>query len=247
MDKGYEVYCFADPAFYDSPLSAPSPGVDFRQARLAVPEGWKQVELDDWLVYAPEDDQICDQGWKIHASACLENAEKILSVVWDYCVARRIRFKFIRNPELLLLRNSKNADRGSSGKFVTIFPRDEAEFELILGELGELLEGEPGPYILTDLRWGEGPLYVRYGGFTGRYCVGANGEIEPAIVDPSGEAVPDRRDPTFYLPPWVTLPECLAPHLEWQGDGAGGALSDRGATSLLQRRRRLPRGRRTDR
>jgi hypothetical protein len=39
--------------------------------------------------------------------------------------------------------------------------------------LGELLYGQPGPYILSDLRWGSGPLYVRYGGFAERYCIDA--------------------------------------------------------------------------
>jgi hypothetical protein len=59
------------------------------------------------------------------------------------------------------VRNGKYAPRGSSGKIVTIYPADEVACERILADLGQLLDGEPGPYILGDLRYGAGPLYVR--------------------------------------------------------------------------------------
>ena len=35
----------------------------------------------------------------------------------------------------------------------------------------------------------------------------------PAIAAPDGTLVPDRRTPVFRTPPWVELPEFLAPHL----------------------------------
>jgi tRNA A-37 threonylcarbamoyl transferase component Bud32 len=213
VEKGYEVYCLADRVFYDSPNLARRDDVDFPLAQVPVPEGYERYQLDDWLVQQPAGRELPPQGWKIHASSCLDNAEEILSLIWDYCVPRRIAFKFIRSPELLFLRNLKYADRASSGKFVTIYPADDGAFEIVLNELGELLAGQPGPYILSDLRWGAGPLYVRYGGFAERYCVGASGELELAIADADGELVPDRRGTTFHVPAWVVLPECLAPHL----------------------------------
>ena len=212
MDKGYEVFCLVDPLFYDSPTLPRGDDVDFEIARGPVPEGWDRLKLDDWLVYRPEGLQFPSQGWKIHVSACLDNAEAVLAVVHQYCVRARIPFKFVRSRRLLLLCNAKYADRASSGKFIAIYPADGAELKLVLTELGERLEGQAGPYILSDLRWGEGPLYVRYGGFAERYCVGADGEIEPAIEDPTGALVPDQRGPTFSPPPWVPLPDFLAPH-----------------------------------
>lgn len=213
VDKGYESYCFKDPLFYDSPAIAPTSDDDFELARAAVPEGWERSQLEDWLVYGPEGAQLPTQGWKIHASACVDNAEQILAAVWDYCIERHIPFKFIRNLDFLFLRNGKYADRGASGKFITIYPANDAQLEVVLNELGAVLAGQPGPYILSDLRWGEGPLYVRYGGFAERYCVGANGQPELAIEDGNGELIPDRRGPTFETPSWVALPDFLAPHL----------------------------------
>src|SRR5690606_6672782 len=142
----------------------------------------------------------------------LDNAERVLQAVWDYCLAHRLAFKFLRGPRVLLMRNSKYAGRASSGKFVTIYPCNEDELEVACRDLDRLLSGEPGPYILSDLRWGAGPVYVRYGGFASRFCIDA-GQVVPAIEDPDGTLVPDQRQPVFTVPSWVTVPDFLGPHL----------------------------------
>jgi serine/threonine protein kinase len=214
MDDAYEMYCLTDPLFYDSFIRQAAGDHDFDLAKGPVPEGWQRAESGDWLMYAPQDPVLPAQGWKIHASACVESAEAILAAVWDYCVPRRIPFKFIRNRDLFFLRNVKYSPRGASGKFATIYPADETQLEIVLNELGAALDGQPGPYILSDLRWAGGPLYVRYGGFAERYCIGAGGELELALEDARGQLVPDRRGTTFSVPDWVTLPEFLHPHLE---------------------------------
>jgi tRNA A-37 threonylcarbamoyl transferase component Bud32 len=213
MRPDYDAYCFADACFYESPTRVLRGDHDFELAHGPVPAGWRRAELDDWLVYGPNDVHLPPQGWKIHASTCLEDAERTLATVWDYCVPRDIAFKFIRGKELLFLRNAKYAERGGSGKFVTIYPVDEFQLEVILTELGKDLVGQRGPYILSDLRWGSGPLYVRYGGFAERRCLGPNGALELAIAEPDGRLVPDRRQTTFQVPSWVKLPDCLGPHL----------------------------------
>ncbi|GAA2093514.1 class III lanthionine synthetase LanKC [Actinomadura alba] len=210
-----------DPLFYDSPVAPQTGGLDldYAMAGRPVPPGWQRFEQDDWLVYGPDESlpeaaELPGQGWKIHVSACLDNAEEILDEVWDYCVPRLISFKFLRARHVLHMRNAKYASRGASGKLVTIYPENEKRLELVLTELGDILAGRPGPYILSDLRWGEGPLYVRYGGFAPRYCVSDRGVLEPAIEDPDGRLVPDRRTPVFTMPPWVELPAFLEPHLK---------------------------------
>jgi serine/threonine protein kinase len=208
------MYCLTDPVFYDSYVAKASAEHDFELAQRAVPEGWQRGVSGDWLMFAPSDAVLPSQGWKIHASACTENTADVLSVIWEYCILRRIPFKFIRSRDLFFLRNVKYSARGASGKFVTIYPADEAQLATVLTELGAALEGQSGPYILSDLRWGEGPLYVRYGGFAERYCVGPDGDLELALEDATGRLIPDRRGPIFAVPDWVTLPEILAPHLE---------------------------------
>ncbi|MGQ0837196.1 class III lanthionine synthetase LanKC [Actinokineospora sp.] len=213
MDDRYEAFCMADPSFYDAMHSEHTAGTSFDTAARPLPDGWRRKDQDDWFTFSSGRTGLPAQGWKIHASATLANADRVLDAVWDYCVPRGIHFKFLRSRDALNARVSKYAPRGYSGKLVTIYPADDAECEMILRELGELLDGEPNPYILTDLRWGKGPLYVRYGAFAMRYTVDNHGELVPAIADPDGNLVADRRDPVFHTPAWVTLPDFLAPQL----------------------------------
>ncbi|MEU4712139.1 class III lanthionine synthetase LanKC [Micromonospora purpureochromogenes] len=212
MDERYDSYCAVDPLFYDSLASASTVVAGYATDR-PVPDGWECEVKDDWLIHGPVDGSLPQQGWKIHVSARLDNAERVLTRVMDYCQPRGIPFKHLRGPRMLLMRNSKYARRAGSGKFITVYPRDDAELELTAKELAALLDGEQGPYILSDLRYGDGPVYLRYGGFAARYCLSPDGQVVPAIEDASGTLVPDRRDPVFHVPEWVTLPDFLAPHL----------------------------------
>jgi serine/threonine protein kinase len=109
--------------------------------------------------------------------------------------------------------NSKAAFRGSSGKLVTIYPPDEDQLELVLKELDEILDGVQGPYILSDLRYGDGPLFVRYGAFAEQHCLSSTGERVLALADADGRLVPDVRGPVFSTPAWIQLPSFLEPHL----------------------------------
>ncbi|GGZ32170.1 serine/threonine protein kinase [Streptomyces inusitatus] len=214
MDQRYDAYCMADPDFYDSPTELDEEDLDFTASGYPMPDGWTRHTQDIWLVYRPDGVTLPLQGWKIHVSASRDNADKVISAVWDYCTPLRIPFKYLRGQQIHHTQNMKYADRGSSGKLVTIYPVDETQFHEILQALEQRIGGEPGPYILSDLRWNAGPLYVRYGGFVERHVVSVKGTQEQAIEDPAGNLVPDRRDPAFYLPPWVTLPEFLKPHWE---------------------------------
>jgi len=205
----------ADPSFYDAMHSEQTAGESFPAADRPLPDGWQRYAQDDWFVFNPGTSGLPLQGWKIHASATQANGAKVVETVWDYCVERGIHFKFLRSQQALTARISKYAPRGFSGKLVTIYPTDDAHCEQILTELGALLDGEPSPYILSDLRWEQGPLYVRYGAFVNRYTVDKNtGDVIAAIADPDGTLVADRRGPVFYTPPWVRLPEFLQPQLD---------------------------------
>ena len=140
MDNGYEVYCIADPLFYDS-MSGSSRMERFDAALRPVPDGWERRHIDNWVVMSPLGASVPQQGWKVHASACLDNAERILENVWDYCVPRGITFKFLASRNVVHLHNAKHAPRGSSGKFVTIYPSDVDSLGTILHDLGERLAG----------------------------------------------------------------------------------------------------------
>ncbi|MEU6487389.1 class III lanthionine synthetase LanKC [Streptomyces sp. NPDC046887] len=231
MIKGYAAFCDADRHFYDAPhrlatdpaangtsgaeaTAADRRGAQYEAALAPVPEGWQRHRSGDWLALRPVDCALPAQGWKIHVSACLGNAESILARVAGYCQERRIAYKFVPSRYLLHNRNAKYADRAASGKFITVYPADDDSCGRIADDLAALLDGEPGPYILSDLRWGAGPVHVRYGSFTRRHCYDDQGELRPAVQRPDGRLVPDLRGPVFQIPDWVQPPAFLAPHLD---------------------------------
>ncbi|RJQ76372.1 serine/threonine protein kinase [Pseudonocardiaceae bacterium YIM PH 21723] len=222
MDMRYEAYCFADPLFYDSPGKWNSDRSIFSAADFDLPEGWERAARDVWTELRPANSPTPAQGWKIHISAGIDNAERVLAISWKYCIANEIPFKHLRSRNVHLAQISKYAPRQASGKLVTIYPQDENQLRQCLEQLGEMLEGEHGPYILSDLRFGAGPLFVRYGGFAERTCIGPDGTVVPAIARPDGVLVPDIRKPAFHVPEWVTLPEFLEPHLAARKQGGGG-------------------------
>ncbi|MEU7484366.1 class III lanthionine synthetase LanKC [Streptomyces sp. NPDC042319] len=217
MNPEYAVYCDADRWFYDAPRRVAGErerGTLFEQkAGLALPPGWERLDNGDWTAFSPAGIRLPAQGWKIHVSAGPDNAGTVLRKAAEYCFAQRLAFKFVPSRYLLHIKNAKYADRAGSGKFLTVYPEDERRCEDSARELDRLLAGEEGPYILSDLRWGDGPVHLRYGAFARRYCHADDGGLVPAVADPEGKLVPDPRGPVFRLPEWVTPPEFLAPHL----------------------------------
>jgi len=224
MDLRYEEYCFEDRDFYDVQARSDQSNESFLSALPATLPGWDTERRGVWQVFCPTDRILPSQGWKIHVSAGLDNAERTLRTVYDYCVERDIPFKFLRTRKILLARNSKYAPRQASGKLIAIYPGDDRELKDTLEDLSVTLRDEPGPYILSDLRYGSGPLFLRYGAFLEQWLIGADGERVPAIQRPDGVLVPDLRKPTFYLPEWAPVPEFLAPHLAARTQAADGSF-----------------------
>ncbi|GAA4961353.1 class III lanthionine synthetase LanKC [Yinghuangia aomiensis] len=209
MDNRYEAYAYADPLFYDSPRRWGAPE-EFAAVGAPLPAGWERGDLEIWAVVRPEGVELPSQGWKIHVSSCAEDAEAVLAEVYDYCLHERMTFKFLRGLPILQVQNSKYAPRSASGKFCTLYPADDAELAKCLDVLGRRLAGRRGPYILSDLRWGEGPLYLRYGGFAERYCRNEAGDRVLALEEPDGRLVPDVRGAGFSVPPWAPVPAAIA-------------------------------------
>ncbi|WP_137231854.1 class III lanthionine synthetase LanKC [Streptomyces sp. BPSDS2] len=221
MNPEYAAYCQADRRFYDAPHRSLGPDgavgeehAFYAAVRGPAPEGWTRSRRGDWLAYSPDGLRLPPQGWKIHVSAALDNASRVLDRVVAHCLEHRLAFKCIPNPGLLTLRNAKYADRAGSGKFITVYPPSDEAFPEVCTALTGLLDGEHGPYILSDLRCGNGPVHTRYGAFAARFCSGPDGRPVPAVADPQGRLVPDDRGPAFRVPSWVTPPGFLMPHLE---------------------------------
>ncbi|MFE0022410.1 class III lanthionine synthetase LanKC [Amycolatopsis sp. NPDC059021] len=209
MDVRYEAFCFADPLFFDEQRETGSSDDDFARLLPLPAGGWSERRHGVWRILHPDGLRLPSQGWKIHVSAGLDNAARVLARVHEYCLDRRISYKHLRSRMILLAQNAKYAPRSGSGKLITIYPDGDNQLKRVLDELSAELDGETGAYILSDLRYGAGPLYVRYGGFAEQW-VEHGGKRVPAIRKPDGTLIPDERTPTFSVPDWVKIPPCLA-------------------------------------
>jgi predicted Ser/Thr protein kinase len=204
-------FLISDPVWYEPLDTVADEATRFSVTRLDPPPGWAREQRGGWVMWQRRGLALPRQGWKIHVSARIDEADDVIRVVRDYCADHAMTFKFLRSRTVFLVRNEKYAARGSSGKLCTIYPRDDAELERTLSELSTALAGYSGPYILSDFRWGNGPLYVRYGGFLPDYCFAPEtGNFVPGIHDDHGVVVPDPRSPVFRVPPWAPVPAFLA-------------------------------------
>ncbi|WP_162002603.1 class III lanthionine synthetase LanKC [Streptomyces sp. CB01881] len=213
----YGQFCETDPVFYDQPGSGDDAADLYPPATRPVPEGWERSRDTVWVYLHPEGTTLPDQGWKVHVSGSLDEAPEIIETVLEFCRTERISAKFLAGRETVLKANSKYAPRGSSGKLLTLYPRDPDELRRLLDGLTPLLAGRQGPYILSDLRWRESLLYLRYGAFRQLYCLDEQGRTVSALRDATGTLVPDLRRPVFSVPEWVEIPDFLAEQIAARG------------------------------
>ncbi|MFE2614518.1 class III lanthionine synthetase LanKC [Micromonospora chalcea] len=206
------AFLIADPVHVDSPAHVADAASRFPLADQTPPDGWRVAEHGGWVMWHPPHAQLPQQGWKVHVSVNLDDAADALDLVREHCVRHRIAFKFQRSRRLALVNNEKYAHRAGSGKLAALYPADDTALRRILDDLGAQLAGYRGPYVLSDLRWHDGPLYLRYGGFAELWCVDGDQPV-PAVTRPDGTLVPDRREPVFTVPDWAPVPDFVAEHI----------------------------------
>ncbi len=170
-------------------------------------QNWSIEREGLWFYAMPEGYKLSLQGWKIHVSATFENAEEILQKVSQILLGNKVGFKFLLDTNILRIINNKNWDRGSSGKFITIYPQNKDEFRLLTEELYKELKFYDGPYILSDKRYKDSKvLYYRYGGIKRNVILSITGGKIPVLVSPDDEFIEDVRTPYFEPPFWAKDP-----------------------------------------
>ncbi|MFD7640797.1 class III lanthionine synthetase LanKC [Kitasatospora sp. NPDC059795] len=175
--------------------------------RELVPDGWATRRRGLWFMADPPGRNTPAQGWKLHVTAEAAESEEVLRLALPVLFAHKAAFKFLIDPWSVALTSGKTFSRTASGKFITIYPADDAEFHAVGKDLAEALEGRSGPYILSDRRWpGSTAVYYRYGGFSAIKRLRADGINDLMIATPDGTLVPDVRNPYFESPAWVTDP-----------------------------------------
>ncbi|CAM5552917.1 class III lanthionine synthetase LanKC [Streptomyces atroolivaceus] len=208
-----QLYCLADRRYFDTPARLPDEESRYRLDTDPPPAGWRREAVGLWTSLTPEHVRPAEQGWKIHVSTVPDEAEATLRDTARICLSHGVPFKFLRSEKALRLMADKHMNRSGAGKFVAVYPPDETVFLALAGELSRALAGRSGPYVLSDLRIGDAPVYTRYGAFLPRWCLDAEGHRVLALRHPSGKLVPDERGVVFRVPDWVEVPAVLRPHL----------------------------------
>src|SRR5215207_8606861 len=152
----------------------------------------------------PEDPE---QGWKLHVSATVLTAGRVLEAAAPLLAARGVLYKAPASlVELEKLNSGIFYGYSQVGKFLTVYPRTDEEAVLLAAELDRATRGVDAPSVPFDLKYRAGGcVHYRYGAFSALDFEGENGERVRAVRDPEGNLVPDVRDGAAH-PDWVADP-----------------------------------------
>ncbi|KAB1979299.1 class IV lanthionine synthetase LanL [Streptomyces triticiradicis] len=147
------------------------------------------------------------QGWKLHVSATAASAPEVLVKALDVLLREEAAFKFVQSLEQVSALNSRATPRGSSGKFITVYPPSDGDAARIALALHKATAGLAGPRILSDQPYAPHSLvHYRYGAFVGRRRLSDQGLLVWFIEDPDGNPVEDKRTGQYSPPPWAVSP-----------------------------------------
>jgi len=217
----------------DSPFYADHDVVHPDRIAVALEPGWLLDTASGWTFAWPDGGVTRTHGWKIHLSLQEAAYEESIGIVARVCSRHGAPFKFVPSSIELRIKNAKDADRLASGKAVTIYPSSDAMLEQLALALSDELRGRTGPYVLTDVRFGSGPVFFRHGAFLPLRS-GTDPFSVPAVPDASGRLVPDVREPGRIAPDGVERPAVVEVALEaYAASGTGSPLDRYGQLTAL--------------
>jgi len=146
-----------------------------------------------------------DQGWKLHVSATILNAPRILERIAPALSECGVQFKAARSlTDVITLNSGLQQSYSQVGKVITVYPRDNREAVHLARRLDKLTFRFRAPSVPFDLRFGDASnIYYRYGAFK-HLEIERDGRLIPAVLSAGGELVPDMRENP--KPPWVSDP-----------------------------------------
>jgi hypothetical protein len=152
-----------------------------------------------------------EQGWKLHLSATVLTASRMLKAAAPVLHSKGLLFKA---PATLFELNKINSGLhygySQVGKFLTIYPRTTKEAILLARRLHRLTYGLAAPSIPFDLKFQpDSCVHYRYGSFKLLEISNPDGTRTFALRNPQGELVPDLRDAETAKPHWVSDPFAL--------------------------------------
>ncbi|MFI8263828.1 class IV lanthionine synthetase LanL [Streptomyces sp. NPDC085665] len=179
------------------------------EALRATGEGelWTADADEMWCRLTRPSGTVRRQGWKLHVSATAASAPEVLEKALHVLLREDSAFKFVRSTEQVGALNSRATPRGSSGKFITVYPSSDGDAARIALALHRATTGLTGPRILSDQPYAPNSLvHYRYGAFVGRRRLSDQGLLVWFIEDPDGNPVEDKRTGQYSPPSWAVSP-----------------------------------------
>ncbi|MBB2913971.1 tRNA A-37 threonylcarbamoyl transferase component Bud32 [Streptosporangium becharense] len=168
---------------------------------------WQIRPSVPWTYVTPVDAAARDQGWKLHLSATPLSAPVVLARAAEVLARHRCPFKFAATLEELSKLVSREQDRGSVGKFITVYPPDDETAVALAEELHQATYGLSGPPILSDRVYKPGSLvHYRFGVFSAPSELDNDGSYASRLTAPDGTRVVDERNAWYSPPAWAPCP-----------------------------------------
>jgi serine/threonine protein kinase len=198
-------------------VSAPDWGGDFvariaaiRERSSPLAKGWHALPMLDrkgqWIRCNTNAVRRVDQGWKLHVSAGIASAEQVLERALPVLFAENADFKVAASLQRLAELNRGDVI-SQIGKFITVYPNDDAQAVRLAVALDAATRGLRGPAIPSDRPLSPGSLlYYRYGGFREQVLQTTLGQSLLAIATPAGSLIPDPRLAKYTPPTWANDP-----------------------------------------
>lgn len=187
----YLFYAASSPDYYDVPWRQAVNANDVLPGP-ATPSDWKRHETGPWVLFAPPEPALPRQGWKVHVSATPQAAAETIHLAAHECIRRGVTFKYLASRRLVHVMQLKYADRRSSGKVMTCYPRNDSELQVLTEALQSALSGRPGARIIGEVSVEAAPVFLRHGAFVATWIEDDLGRRVPG-VSRDGALVPDRR------------------------------------------------------
>jgi hypothetical protein len=149
-----------------------------------------------------------EQGWKLHVSATVLNAPRVLARIAPLLSELGVSFKAPASlQEVRRLNSGLHYAYSQVGKIITVYPCTDEEAVELARRLHELTRRTHAPAVPFDLHYRHGSnVYYRYGAFGSCEMESPTGGHVPAIRDRRGELTPDVRTSERAKPEWVEDP-----------------------------------------
>lgn len=146
---------------------------------------------------------LLDQGFKLHISVTILNAEQIFDLAVPFLLKNKNLFKVIGTFFLLRKLNDGQLGFTQVGKFITIYPSSTEKAVQLAHQLDKILSGFEAPFIPSDKQLHPNSIiYYRYG----KFKKDKDQKGPDMLILPNGQQIEDNRDPRYPIPKGMVDP-----------------------------------------